>query len=194
MTLALKEDARVLVPVVLEPVVLVPEPPVVVLEPVVLVPEPPVVVLVPVVLVPVLELESATQSLLEVEPVALAVFVSVGQFVHCAFPVALLYLPAMQAVAAPPSRPLYPAGATQEAIAVEPDALPVFEFVGQFVHCAFPVSALNVSTSQAEQLPSGPVYPTGHGASTLQSAAEVEPVLLVVLPVEHAEAAAPLAP
>ena len=126
----------------------------------------------------------ALQSVLAVDELGLLLLV--GQLSHAALPVAALYLPATQAVAASPSRPLYPAGATQEAIAVEPDALPVFEFVGQFVHCAFPVSALNVSTSQAEQLPSGPVYPAGHKAFKKQVDEVVAPARLKGVEEGHA--------
>ena len=194
MTLALKEDAGVLVPAVLEPVVLVPEPPVVVLEPVVLVPEPPVEVAVPVVLVPVLELESATQSVLEVEPVALAVFVFVGHSVHAVLPVLDLYLPAAQRVGVPPLGQVNPAFATHAVLAVEPVTAPVPELATQAVHATSPVADLCMSAAHAEHVPSGPVYPAGHGLLTLHSATEVEPALLVVLPAAHAVAAAPLGP
>ena len=44
---------------------------------------------------------------------------------------------------------------------------------------ASPEAALNVPAAHAEQLPSGPVYPAGHGALTLQA---FDPVPAVVLP------------
>ena len=48
---------------------------------------------------------------------------------------------------------------------------------------AIPEATLNVPAAHAEQgPPSGPVYPAGHGALTLQSAAAFDPVPAVVLP------------
>ena len=49
-------------------------------------------------------------------------------------------------------------------------------------HGASPAAALNVFAAHAVQLPSGPVYPAGHGALALQSVTAVDPVPAVVLP------------
>jgi hypothetical protein len=89
---------------------------------------------------------SATQV---VEPVKATVLVFAGQAVHAAAPEVALKVSAAQAVGVLPSGPVKPASATQAVLTVEPVEPRVPVLLGQAVHAAAPVSALNVSAKQA---------------------------------------------
>mgnify|MGYP006892641026 CR=1 FL=1 len=78
-------------------------------------------------------IEAATQSVLAVEPSEPPVFVLAEQPVHATAPVALLYLPAAQAVGVPPSVPVNPALATHAVMTVEPVVMPVPLLAGHAV-------------------------------------------------------------
>ena len=68
----------------------------------------------------------------------------------------------------------------QQVLQLSPPLQSVFRVCAR--HVASPAAALNVFAAHAVQLPSGPVYPAGHGALALQSATAVDPEPAVVLP------------
>ena len=85
-------------------------------------------------------------------------YVAAAQSVHTALPVAILYLPATQAVHEPPFGPVKPMLHVQAARAeLEIGEL---ELVGHAVHVAVPFVLLYFPATQAEHTPpSGPVKP-----------------------------------
>ncbi len=102
-------------------------------------------------------------------------YVPTAQSVHAAMTVAILYLPASQAVHVPPLGPVNPTLHVQAATAKL--AIGELELDGQLVHVALPVAVLYVPATQAVHEPPGPVYPA------LQSV-EMHAVLLELPPTE----------
>ena len=117
----------------------------------------------------------AEQVVATVAP-AVVEYVAVAQLVHCALPVAILYVPAAHGEHTPPSGPVYPMLQVQpvdelHTVQVEPElagqarhvadavAPAVSEYVPapQFVHAAEPVKSLYVPATHAVHKPLGPV-------------------------------------